>query len=246
MVDKALFIGTDSAKNAMRELQVLTNNLANINTTGFRADFEAKNQQAITDKGQQTRVYSVSSKTYSDFDHGPIINTGRDLDVAVSGDGFLTVQSKTGKEGYTRAGDLEIRNGVLTTHNGEAVMGISGVISFPGDAERVHIGADGTVGVKIKGNNRIITVNRLKLTAPPVSELQKGTDGLFYKTDGSSARPSDKVKLTMGSLEGSNVNPVQALTDLIELSRQFEMHTNLIKVVEDSSTKANQILSLPK
>ena len=247
MVDKALFLGASSAKGSMHELQVITNNLANINTTGFRADFEEKNQFAMQGKEKdKTRVYSVSDKTYSSFSHGPILNTGRDLDVAVVGEGFISVQSKSGKEGYTRAGDLQIKNGVLTTQSGQVVMGTSGVIALPGDAETVNISSDGTVSAKIKGNNEPVTLNRIKLATPVLSHLQKGDDGLFYTTDGASVPQNDKVKLTVGSLEGSNVNPVETLTDLIELSRQFELHTNLMKTIQEASTKANQIMELPK
>src|SRR5579883_3231939 len=101
MVDKALFIGTSGEKNSMHNLELITNNLANSTTAGFRADFETTKPYEVDEKGQQIRAYSILDTTYSDFSHGPITNTGRDLDVAIAGDGFFAVQSQSGKEGYT-------------------------------------------------------------------------------------------------------------------------------------------------
>lgn len=246
MMDKALYIGTSGAKGEMHKLQMLSNNLANVNTTGFREDFETMKSIPVHAKGQQTRVYSGTASSYANFSHGPMITTGRDLDVALEGDGFFAVQSKTGREGYTRAGDFEIRNSVLTTHSGDVVMGTSGVVSIPGEAESLHIGSDGTISAKMKGAAQPVTINRLKLTNPPLHEMQKGTDGLFYLANGASARPDEKLKITTGTLEGSNVNTVQTLTELIELSRNFEMHTSLMKTLQTSASQANQIMSLSK
>lgn len=247
MVDKALFLGTSGAQSSMQELQVITNNLANVSTTGFREDFDSRRQLAVGNNvHQQTRVYSQLQKTYASFAPGPIVNTGRNLDVAISGEGFFAVQSKSGQEGYTRAGDFKITNGTLTTLRGEVVKGLSGLITFPEDAERVFIGSDGTVSMNIKGNNQPVLLNRIKTVNPPISQMQKGADGLFYTEDGTAPPPDEKVKLTIGALEGSNVNPVETLTDLIELSRQFQMHTDLMKNVAETATKANQVLELPK
>lgn len=248
MIDKAMYLGTSGASDTMHQLEIVTNNLANVNTTGFRADFESKKQIPIHGKGLETRVYSASDQSYSDFNRGPIINTGRDLDVAIAGDGFIAVQTKSGKEGYTRAGDLQIRNGLLTTQSGELVLGNGGVIDFPSSAERMTISEDGTISVKIKGNdNKPININRIKLVNPAPHQLAKGNDGFFYLTgDQTTSHPDEKVRIMPGSLEGSNVNPIETMTRLIELSRRFEMHTNLMKTMQTDSSKANQILELPR
>lgn len=244
-MDKALFIGTHGAKNTMHEMEVVTNNLANVNTTGFRADFEVMKQYQMKD-GEASRSYAVRDHTYSDFKAGPLIHTERDLDVAVSGRGFIAVQSKSGKEAYTRAGDLQVRNGFLTTQSGELIMGQGGLINV-GIAERFSIGQDGSISAKIKGAPNFVNINRIKLVSPNLTEIQKGTDGLFYPTgNAGTAKADDKLRVTTGMLEGSNVNPVETLTTLIELSREFEMHTNLMRTMKEDSSKANQILELPR
>lgn len=244
MVDKALFVGTGGARETMRQLEVITNNLANAGTIGFRADYESKKSVTATDSDNQTRVYSVVDKTYSDFRPGSIINTGRDLDVAISGPGFIAVQGVNGAEGYTRAGNLQIRNNRLTTQAGQLLIGANGVITLPSQVERVAIGSDGTVTAKLNGDNTLVVVNRIKLTNPDITSLRKGTDGLFYLTDNGLAKRSDKVQLLPGSVENSNVNTVETLTNLIELSRNFEFHTNLMKTLQELSTHANDLLSV--
>lgn len=244
-MDKALFIGTHGANNSMHQLEVLTNNLANINTTGFRSDSVMMKQYNVNHNGQQIRSYAVIDKTYSDFKSGPILHTDRDLDIAVSGRGFIAVQSKSGKEAYTRAGDLQIKDGFLMTQDGHLVMGTSGLINV-GSAERVSLGADGTVSVKLKGVHNMVATNRIKLVSPPITSLQKGTDGLFYVSGNQPVKQNESIKLTTGALEGSNVNPVETLTNLIELSRQFDMDTNLMKTMSDDGSKANQILSITR
>lgn len=247
MIDKALFIGSSGAKDSMRRLQMITNNLANVNTTGFRADLESAKQMQVSDKGQQSRVYSSVNKSYSDFQPGPILNTARDLDVAIAKHGFIAVQSKTGGEGYTRAGDLEINaGGFLVTKDGQLVLGHGGVINLP-PSEKISIGSDGTVSARFKGTQDMVAINRIKLVNPSLADLHKGTDGLFYSSDsGGVSRPDESIRLIGGALEGSNVNPVSTLTDLIELSRQFEMHTNLMKSLQEDTAAANQLLQIAK
>lgn len=245
-MDKALFLGTHGAKNSMRQLEILTNNLANVNTTGFRADHEAMRQLNANNKGQQTRTYSVVDKTYTDFKQGPIIHTDRSLDVAINGEGFISVQTKSGQEAYTRAGDLQLTtDGLLVTKTGDVVLGTSGVINT-GRAQKVSISSDGTVSVLLPGQQDPVSINRIKLTKPQTNQLQKGTDGLFYATGDTPALQDNKIRLVIGSLEGSNVNPVESLTNLIELSREFELHTNLMKTMQSDASKANQILAMPR
>ncbi len=244
MVDKALFIDSSAAYDSMRQLEILSNNLANLGTIGFRADHEVFKPITIGNDPKQVRVYSSLDKTFSNFEPGSSITTARDLDVAIAGPGFIAIQTKAGLEGYTRAGDLQLRSGFLTTRSGDFVKGSSGVIKIPNETERVIIGADGSVSAKVPGQIDFVTVNHIKLTNPPLEKLEKGIDGNFYLPEGETAKPDANIKLTPGTLESSNVNAIQTLTDLIELSRNFEFHTNLMKQFTDNAAKANQLLSL--
>lgn len=247
MVDKAIFVSSGGTDALMRRMEVLTNNLANATTPGFRADFTTSKQTKAGSGVKSSRLYSSVGSTWSDFSHGPVTATGRDLDVAISGEGMLAVQSRNGKEGYTRAGNLHVRNGFLVTGAGHLVLGIAGgVIPVPEDAVQLKIAEDGSVSVKIRGGSTESIVGRMKLVNPEIHELDKGDDGLLYpKGNGSSFRMNEKVRLMSGALEGSNVNTVKALTDLVELSRQFEMQSRLMKSVQENAEKANQVMSLP-
>lgn len=246
MVDKALFVDMTGAKEAMRGMRIVANNLANANTIGFQADFELmKSKSAETQNSFQTRVHAVGDKTYSSFNQGPMITTGRDLDIAIEGKGFIAVQAKDGSEAFTRAGNLNISpEGFLVTSAGELVLGEEGVIAIP-EATHLNIGQDGTITAQLKGQSEkdLSRLGRIKLVDIPTKTLQKGQDGLFRQSDGGQiATRSDNVKLVNATLEGSNVDPVNALTQLIDLSRQFELHSKLMKTVEENTMKSNQLL----
>lgn len=246
MVDTALFVGMTGAKQSMHSLRVISNNLANANTLGFRADYETIKTVPTNQNKMQTRIYSRPDKTYSDFKQGPIIKTGGDLDIAINGQGFIAVQTKEGKEAYTRAGNLQItKDGLLVTGKGDVVLGSNGVMTIP-PSNRISIGERGTISVQPRGQspNELTTLGNIKLVDIPHNQLQKGVDGLFYLSEGASATASDAVRITSGALEGSNVDPVRALSELIDISRQFEMHTKLMKSIEDNSGKSNQLLNI--
>ncbi|VVC77099.1 Flagellar basal-body rod protein FlgF [Aquicella siphonis] len=242
-MDKSLFISMNGAYNSMRQLEIITNNLANVNTTAFRADSTFIRAHEVNSGGQQSRVYSRLDKTYTNFKQGNIFNTDRDLDVAINGDGFIAVQSKSGREGYTRAGSLQIRNGILTTQTGEIVMGNGGPINIP-PAEKISISPDGTVTARFIGETEFVPVDKIKLTNPKVAELQKGTDTLFYLNGNGTAPYDPNVTVISGGLEGSNVSAIETMTQLIELTRQYQIHTNFMKTIADDTAKINQVLEL--
>lgn len=243
-MDRSLFISMSGAKNSMRELEVETNNLANVNTTAFRADSSFMEQYKVASQGQQSRVYAKVGKTYTNFKQGPMINTERDLDIALDGPGFIAVQSKTGREGYTRAGSLQLgQDGNLTTTEGQLVMGNAGVINIP-PAQRIHISPDGSVSAQFVGSPDLVTIDRIKLTNPEINQLQKGQDGLFYMPDGGTAMQDINVKILTGALEGSNVNAIETMTRLIDLTRHYEIHTRFMKTMGDDTSKANELLAL--
>lgn len=249
MVDRAIFLGMTGAKSSMQEIGIISNNLANANTIGFRADYQAMqadpNQQQ---DGLATRVYANTERTYSDFQPGPLTYTGRDLDIALQGRGFIAVQTKEGKEAYTRAGNLEIDpKGFLVTSRGDFVVGRTGLITIP-PAQSLSIDNFGSIAVQLPGQGPkdLTVLGQLKLVDVPTDTLQKGEDGLFYVVGDATAKVSDSIRLSPKTLEGSNVNTVQAMVDLIELSREFEMHVKLMKAIEDNATRSNQLLDISK
>lgn len=246
-MDRALFISMTGAKSSMQELEVMTNNLANLNTTAYRADSTFMQQQAVDPNNpQQSRTYSKVAKTYTDFTQGSIFNTERDLDIALDGSGFIAVQSKTGKEGYTRAGGLILNpDGTLATESGALVMGNAGTVSLP-PADKISIASDGTISVRFVGNNEMVPVDRIKLVNPPVNQLTKGTDSLFYLQNDAVAGQDNDVKIISGALEGSNVSAIDTMTQIIDLSRHYEIHTNFMKTFSEDSVKSNQLLELTR
>lgn len=244
-MDKSLFINMGGAGNSMHELEVITNNLANANTPGFRSDtiFNEKYQQA---SGDQSRIYARMAGTYSDFNQGPIIKTERDLDVAINGKGFIAVQSKEGKEGYTREGSLRVNaDGVLTTSEDQLVLGAGGPITIP-PATKMHISSDGSISIIPPGATALVKIDQIKFVNPGEKTISKGKDGLFYSNDGNAIQSSQDVEIITGAIEGSNVSVIDAMTRLIELSRNYQTHTNFIKTISEDTTKSNQILEVPK
>jgi len=244
-MDKALFVGMGGQKNSLDQMAILSNNLANINTPGFRADYEVMKSHHINGQsdGMETRVLASVGKSYTDFAKGPVFRTERDLDLAIVDKGMFAIQSKTGKEGYTRAGNFNLTpDGFLTTASGEMVMGKTGVIKLP-PAERVKIGQDGTVSVKPMGEIDYVTIGQLKLVNPDLQQLEKGHDGLFYMPEGSRVESDQIVTVDAGALEGSNVNAVETLVHLIDISRQYETHTNLIKSLSEQASHSNKLLN---
>lgn len=246
MVDRAIFLGMSGANSSMQQLNVITNNLANANTIGFRADYEA-----IKSDDQQNplamRLYPMLDRTYSDFHPGPVSYTGRDMDVALAGSGFIAVQTKEGTEAYTRAGNLEIDpKGFLVTQRGDYVLGNPGGLVLIPKAQRLSIDASGQVSVQQPGQGPkdMTVVGRMKLVELQPEQIQKGPDGLFHLVEDGSVKPSETVRLTPKSLEGSNVNTVKSMVDLIELSREFEMHARVMKSIEDNAARSNQLLNI--
>ena len=245
-MDRMLYIAMTGAKQNMQALAVTSNNIANSNTTGFRADFAAMRSMPLFGDGQPSRVYAMAERPGTDFSRGAMITTGRDLDIAVRDDGFIAVQGMDGNEAYTRAGDLQVTTlGQLVTGAGYPVMGESGPISIP-PFEKLEIGMDGTISIINEGDEAFSMqeVDRIKIVKPQLTELYKGEDGLLRLKDGSEAEADADVNVISGTLEGSNVNAAAALVDMIEIARQFEIQTKMMKMAEQNDERTVQILRM--
>lgn len=245
-MDRLIYTAMTGAKHILEKQATVSNNLANAATTGFRAQLDSFRAVPVISDGMPTRTFVVDSTVGSDFRAGPIQQTGRDLDVAVQGDGWIAVERPDGSEGYTRHGSLKLsENGVLQTQSGLNVLGDGGPISVPPDVV-ITIAKDGTISTVNSGTapGASTVLGRLKLVNPPTESLVRGDDGLFSVNDGNPAEADANVAVIGGALEGSNVNTVDEMVNMISLARQFELHMSLLKNAESNAAKATEFLAL--
>jgi flagellar basal-body rod protein FlgF len=246
-MDRSLYIAMSGAKQTLLAQATNANNLANAQTTGFKSDLEQFRSRPLTGAGFPTRVYAMNEKPWLDLATGAMQTTGGDLDVAINGDGFLAVKGPDGKEAYTRAGDLRVTTeGILKTGAGLEVLGEDGPITIP-PSEKLTIGRDGTISIIPLGSGNATTqvqVARLKLVKVAADNLVKSTDGLMHAKDGKPVAADADVSLAQGVLEGSNVNGLTAMVDMIELARNFELQTKVMKTVDDNSAASAKLMQM--
>lgn len=245
-MDRLIYTAMTGAKHVLEKQSNVSHNLANATTTGFRAQLDSFRAVPVVSDGLPTRAFVVDSTVGTDFTPGPIQQTGRDLDVAVRGNGWIAVEMGNGTEGYTRNGSFKINeNGLLQTQNGMNVLGETGPITIPPD-ESVTIAKDGTISTipKTGTATSVNVLGRIKLVNPPEASLTRGDDGYFRTRDGKPADADAAVTIVDGAVEGSNVNVVSAMVDMISLGRQFEMQMKLLTNAENNANKASQILTL--
>ena len=244
-MDRLIYTAMSGAKHTMNQQAAVSHNLANANSTGFRAELHKLRAVPVQGEGLATRAFVVDASVATNFDAGPLQQTGRALDVAVEGRGWLAVQLPDGSEGYTRDGSLELSpNGVLQTRNGLPVLGDGGPITLPPDNE-ILIGKDGTISAMLAGGeqNVVNNIGRLKLVNPPETSLVRGDDGLFRLREGGEAAVDESVQVVGGHVEGSNVNVVDQMVSMIALARQFEMQTRMLQSAEANDQAATRVLS---
>ena len=239
-MDRMIYLSMSGAKAALQRQDVLANNLANVSTTGFRAELDAFRAVPIRGDGASTRVYALETTPgYSDAP-GTVQPTGRNLDVAMKGNAWLAVQALDGTEAYTKAGALDVNNeGVLVTRSGLPVVGDGGPITLPAGAD-VIIAPDGTVSAHA-GKGKPQVVGKLKMVTPE-APLTRGTDGLFRAADGNDLTIDPTARLQDGALEGSNVSPVETMVQMISAARQFEHQMKLLSSAEKQDQVASKLL----
>ncbi|MEF7613683.1 flagellar basal-body rod protein FlgF [Aquincola sp. MAHUQ-54] len=239
-MDRMIYLSMSGAKATLQRQDVLSHNLANATTTGFRAELQAFRAVPVRGDGASTRVYSLESTVgYNDLP-GAVQATGRDLDVAMKGNAWLAVQGLDGTEAYTRAGALDVTaEGTLVTQGGLTVMGDGGPLTVPPNSQ-VSIAPNGTVSAKTPGQ-AAVEVGRLKLVTPE-GPMTRGDDGLFRAPQGDLAA-DDAARLQDGALEGSNVSAVETMVAMISAGRQFEQQMKLLQTAERQGTTAAKLLS---
>jgi flagellar basal-body rod protein FlgF len=234
------------AKHILGQQAAVAHNLANVSTNGYRAAASAFRAVQVQGEGLPTRAFVVDSTSGANFAPGALQSTGRDLDIAVQGPGWIAVQSENGSEAYTRNGSLQVSpNGMLQTRNGLNVLGDGGPISVPPDSN-VSIAKDGTVSVvsTLPPPKSVNAIGRIKLVNPDEKLLVRGGDGLFRLANGGGAEADPKVALASGALEGSNVNAVEEMVSMISLARQFDLQMQLLNNAQKNASQASQILNI--
>lgn len=242
-MDRALYVAMSGARETMLAMANNSNNLANVNTPGFQEDLNQFRSMPVFGPGHATRVYAMDERPNINFEKGKIQQTSNPLDVAVRSEGFIAVQARDGTEAYTRRGDLRIdENGFLRNGAGLQVLGQGGPIAVP-PREELLIGNDGTLTIKPLGTTpeALAVIDRIKLVKPDPKEMFKGEDGLMRLKSKEQAPPDAGVELLGGYVEGSNVNPVDSLVNMIDYSRRFELQ---IKTMSEAKTMDESAASI--
>ncbi|HZQ12400.1 MAG TPA: flagellar basal-body rod protein FlgF [Pseudolabrys sp.] len=253
-MENALLIGLSRQTTLERQLEVIANNIANVNTTGYKADqslfeeFLTSGAHEDNFVGKDRRVSYVQDRgTYRDFSEGALQQTSNPLDVAIDGNAFLAVQT-SGGERYTRDGNLQLNSqGQLVTEGGDPVLGNSGPIIFQPTDHDINISPDGTVTV-VEANARIDTVRgKLRLVSfTDAQSLLKQGGNLYAASNGATAQPDLKATVKQGYIEKSNVNAVAEMGRMIEVSRTYSQIANILQQQSDLHKNAiNQLAEIP-
>ncbi|SKB41927.1 flagellar basal-body rod protein FlgG [Sphingopyxis flava] len=243
-------------------MQVIANNLANVNTTGFkrdRANFETLSYQMMTQPGATSAAdnrYATGLNLGTGVElagtsrvdtQGSFATTGGALDMAIDGAGFFQVQMPDGRIGYTRAGNFNrAPDGTIVTSDGKPLIP---QIQVPEDATGLSVGTDGTVSAMVPGQADAVELGRIELArfANP-SGMQAIGDNLLVETAASgapqvgAAGEEGRGSLRGGMLEGSNVNVVEELVDMIETQRAYEVNSKMIQATDEMMKNATQTL----
>ena len=248
-MDRLIYTAMTGAAQTLGRQAAVAHNLANVTSTGYRAEeHRLRAVQALsknTPTPLPTRAFVVDASTHNDFSQGPMQDTGRELDLAVHGSGWIALAMPDGTEAYTRNGSLELSvNGVLQTRTGLPVAGDGGPVSIPPDV-KISIARDGTVSVvpQTGAQNTVSAIGRVKLVNPAEADLVRGADGLFRMKSGEAAPLDEQAKVASGYLEGSNVNPVDQMVTMISLARQFEMQVKMLQSADQNDQAASRIIS---
>ncbi|MBS3964556.1 MAG: flagellar basal-body rod protein FlgF [Methylomonas sp.] len=248
-MDRSLYIAMNGAKQTLLAQTANANNLANSQTSGFKQDFEQFRAMPAFGPGYPSRVYSMTERPGSDVSNGAVQTTGRDLDIAINGPGWFAVQGENGAEAYTRAGDLRILpQGQLQNGAGQQLLDDNGQpIAIP-PARKIDIGQDGTISIIPQGAiaTNAVLVGRIKMVNPGDDKLEKRGDGLMYlkQSGGPPVLADARIGLVQGALESSNVNALSAMVEMIELARNFELQSKVMRTADDNAGRSARLMQM--
>ena len=245
-MDRMLYIGMTGAKESLLAHGLNNNNLANASTTAFRQDLAQFRSMPVFGPGVPSRVYAMTERPGTDFKPGPLETTGRALDVAVRGQGWIAIQAPDGTEAYTRAGNMHITDaGILVTAGGYPVMGGGGPIAVP-PADSIEIAANGLVSIVPQGQGAAAqaVIDQIRLVAHDSQQMEKGSDGLMRYKPGVAPIQDQNLQLMSGMLERSNVNVVESMVRMIDLSRHYEMQVKVMKTADELDSASDSLLRM--
>ncbi|AJC44699.1 flagellar basal body rod protein FlgF [Xanthomonas sacchari] len=249
-MDKALYVAMTGARASLQAQATVSHNLANVETSGFKAALANTEAYRIPGAGYPSRIDALHIDQGFNRDVGAQHQTGNPLDLSLDADRWLAVQSADGKEAYTRGGELALTpNGQLVTASGHAVLDDQGnPVAIP-PHQSLEIGNDGTVSIVPLGEapTAMSTIATLKVVQAPADQLTRRPDGLMRNVSDDPAKafaPATGNSLRTGVVEGSNVDAAGALVQMIQLQRQFEMQVKVIKNGDENAQSANTLLRL--
>ena len=246
-MDRFAYTALSGMRSALASQDVIAHNIANASTLGFRKDIGTTQQRALTGGNFDDRIMAAEVQMRAQMAPGDMVTTDKPLDISMVGEAMLAVQSPEGVEGYTRRGDLRVdRAGLLVNGEGRPVIGAGGVITVP-PAEKIEIAADGTINIQPPGAgpNEMVAIDKLKLVTPDITKIAKGLDGLFRSTvPGAVVNADNDARLIAGTLEGSNVNPMGEMIELMEQARTYELQVRLLDSSKELDTNSTQLLRL--
>jgi flagellar basal-body rod protein FlgF len=246
-MDRLVYTALSGLRSNMSAQDITAHNIANASTPGFKRDIGSAERRDLSSPSSfASRIQSAEGVLASEMAAGPISATGRALDVAMRGKAMLAVQDGDGKEAYTRRGDLRVgATGVLETGDGYAVAGTGGPITVP-PATRMEIGEDGTVSIQPQGSDAkdLTAIGQIKLVTPEDDKIAKGLDGLMRAKDRKDLPADADARVDAGSLEGSNVNMMESMVEMIEQARAYEVQVQMISSMKDLDQSSTNLLRI--
>ncbi|MGD2167579.1 MAG: flagellar basal body rod protein FlgF [Gammaproteobacteria bacterium] len=245
-MDDLVYVAMTGLRQAEKLQTVISHNIANASTIGFRAEIPVFSSEQIFGDGLESRVNTLQVDAEWNDSSGSMMPTGRELDVAIRGSGWFAVQDADGNEAYTRAGSFRLSpTGVLETHNGHLVLSEGGPITVP-EYQKVYVGGDGLISIIPVGQkaNTLVEAERIKLVNPARDQIARGADGLFRPVDGLPLLADASVQVVSGQLESSNVNVAESLVQMIELARHFETQVRALREAEQTDASAASVMQI--
>ena len=249
-MDYGAYLITNAASQSMQSQNVRASNMANANTIGYKAGFlwniqrpfltdlnKAREEQPV----EESRVGVYANAWGNKLTKGELINTERDLDVAITTGGWFAIELPSGEEVYTRDGHFVVtQEGLLTTSSGHKVLGHDGAIYIP-QVGLIEFAQNGEItGLLERGEE--LALGQLRLVNPPINELKLGEDGYFHYADNKYIRYDPNIRIISGSLETSNVKMVEELIDYLDIARRFEIQVKSLMSFDSISSKGNELV----